>query len=321
LDGLAGKGVAGQRLARDDSPTMPSSQWIVVAALAAVLFVPISLARAAEGDKPAAGGRSAKHPEIVGHRGEPYDAPENTMASFNLAWERHDDVVETDVHLTKDGKLIISHDFNTLRTTGGPRHGGQKLVIAEHTAEELRKLDVGKWKSPVYAGQKMPFLDELLATIPDKPGKRVFIEIKIGPEAAEPVVQAIKTRGLPPEYTAVISFNFDSCAAVKKLMPELQVYYLAQFKADKKSGKQPPTVDELIKMAKGANLDGLDLSYEGPLDAAGVKRIHDAGLKCHVWTIDDVAVAKKFAGYGVDGITTNRSAWLREQLGIADSKD
>jgi hypothetical protein len=40
-----------------------------------------------------------------------------------------------------------------------------------------------------------------------------------------------------------------------------------------------------------------------------------------VWTIDDVAVAKKFAGYGVDGITTNRSAWLREQLGIADSKD
>jgi glycerophosphoryl diester phosphodiesterase len=300
---------------------MPFNHWIVaVVVTVAMLFVPLSLAHAAQADKRPAAGGNGKHPEIVGHRGESYDAPENTMASFNLAWERNDDVVETDVHLTKDGKLIICHDFNTFRVTGGPRHGGINKVIVESTAEELRKLDVGKWKAPAYAGQKMPFLDELLATIPDKPGKRVFIEIKIGPEAAEPVVAAIKSRGLAPEHTAVISFRYDSCAAVKKLMPELQVYYLAQFKPDKKTRKQPPTIDELIKMAKDAHLDGLDLSYDGPLDAAGVKRIHDAGLVCHVWTIDEVAVAKKFAGYGVDGITTNRSAWLREQLGIPDSK-
>jgi glycerophosphoryl diester phosphodiesterase len=287
-------------------------------AAAALLLVPSpsSSARAAEESKAAA----ALQPEIVAHRGESYDAPENTMASFNLAWERGDSTVETDVHLTKDGKLIISHDPNTFRTTGGPRHGGQKLVIAEHTADELRQLDVGKWKAPVWAGQKMPYLDELLASIPDKPGHRVFIEIKIGPEAAEPVVAAIKSRGLAPEHTAVISFKLDSCAAVKKLMPGLQVYFLSDFKADKKTGQQPPTIDELIKMAKDANLDGLDLSYQGPLDAAGVKRIHDAGLKCHVWTIDEVPIAKKFAGYGVDGITTNRSVWMREQLGIADSK-
>src|SRR3954469_16330395 len=184
---------------------MPFNQWIVVAAvIAAVLFVPVSFVSAAEGEKQPAATGTAKHPEIVGHRGESYDAPENTMASFNLAWERHDDVVETDVHLTKDGKLIISHDPHTFRTTGGPRHGGQNLVIAEHTADELRQLDVGKWKAPVWAGQKMPLLEELLATIPDKPGKRVFIEIKIGPEAAAPVVQAIKTAGHKPEHTAVI---------------------------------------------------------------------------------------------------------------------
>jgi glycerophosphoryl diester phosphodiesterase len=89
--------------------------------------------------------RPAKHPEIVAHRGESYDAPENTMASYNLAWERHDDVVETDVHLTKDGKLIICHDFNTFRVTGGPRHGGINKVIVDTPAEALRKLDVGKW--------------------------------------------------------------------------------------------------------------------------------------------------------------------------------
>jgi glycerophosphoryl diester phosphodiesterase len=284
---------------------------------AALLIVPLaSTARAADESKPA----PTRRPEVVAHRGESYDAPENTMAAYNLAWERHVDVVETDVHLTKDGKVIISHDANTFRTTGGPRHGGQKLAIVEQTADALRKLDVGKWKAPVYAGEKMPFLDELLASIPDKAGKRVFIEIKVGPEAAGPVVQAIKSRGLKPERTAVISFKLDSCAAVKKLMPELQVYFLADFRADKKTGRPPPTIDELINMAKENNLDGLDLAYQGPLDAAGVKKIHDAGLACHVWTIDEVPVAKKFAEYGVDGITTNRAAWMREQLGIPDSK-
>jgi glycerophosphoryl diester phosphodiesterase len=285
------------------------------------VLVTIALAmtfhRPAAGAEPAASsaakGGAARKVEIAAHRGESYDAPENTMAAYNLAWERDDDVVETDVHLTKDGKLIISHDANTLRTTGGPRHGGQKLVIAEHTADELRKLDVGKWKAPVWAGERMPLLDELLASIP-KPGKRVFIEIKIGPEAAGPVVQAIKTAGRKPEQTAVISFKLDSCAAVKKLMPELKVYFLAQFTVDKKTGKQPPTVDELIKMAKDANLDGLDLAYKGPVDAAAVKRIHDAGLECYVWTIDELDVAKKFVSAGVDGITTNRAMWLREQL-------
>ena len=84
----------------------------------------------------------------------------------------------------------------------------QVLLLVDHVAEqpvdELRQLDVGKWKAPVWAGQKMPFLSELLDSIPDKPKKRVFIEIKIGPEAAAPVVAAIKSRGLAPEHTAVI---------------------------------------------------------------------------------------------------------------------
>src|SRR3954463_12154728 len=82
-------------------------------ASAALLLAPSasSSARAAEDSKAA----PAHQPEIVAHRGESYDAPENTMASFNLAWERGDSTVETDVHLTKDGKLIISHDPHTLR--------------------------------------------------------------------------------------------------------------------------------------------------------------------------------------------------------------
>src|SRR3954470_5431765 len=120
---------------------------------------------------------SAKKPvEFCAHRGESHDAPENTMAAYRLAWERTD-AAELDVHLTKDGKLILSHDADTARCTGG----AHKLVIKDTTADELRKLDVGSWKDPKYAGEKMPLLEEIVATIPE--GKRLFIEVKIGPEA------------------------------------------------------------------------------------------------------------------------------------------
>jgi glycerophosphoryl diester phosphodiesterase len=261
---------------------------------------------------------SQRKVEIVAHRGESYDAPENTLASFNLAWKRGAaDGVELDWHLTSDGKLITSHDKDTFRTTGGKEHGGTKLVIVEHTAEELQKLDVGKWKGEQFAGEHMPLAAEVLATIPrDQSNRRLFCEIKVGPESTEPLAAAFKAAGYPAAQTCVISFHLDTCASVKKRLPEIKVYYLAVFKEDKKTGKRPPTIDELIKQAKDANLDGLDLSFKSPLDADSVKRIHDAGLKCYVWTVDDPSVAKQMIDIGVDGITTNRAAWLREQLGL-----
>src|SRR5688572_19132601 len=116
----------------------------------------------------------AKPPAVVAHRGESHEAPENTMAAYKLAWERgvH---AETDVHLTKDGKLIICHDADTARLAAGKT----KLIIKDHTADELRKLDVGSFKGPSYAGERMPLLDELLPTIPA--GCKLLIEVKIGP--------------------------------------------------------------------------------------------------------------------------------------------
>jgi glycerophosphoryl diester phosphodiesterase len=61
-------------------------------------------------------------------------------------------------------------------------------------------------------------------------------------------------------------------------------------------------------------VDGLDLSYKGPIDAAFVHDLTGAGMELYVWTVDDPAVAKKLADMGVASITTNRPAWMREQL-------
>ena len=70
--------------------------------------------------------------ELISHRGESADAPENTMAAFRLAWERKVDAIELDVHLTRDGELVVIHDPDTKRTTGVEKK------IKEHTAAELR---------------------------------------------------------------------------------------------------------------------------------------------------------------------------------------
>jgi glycerophosphoryl diester phosphodiesterase len=70
-----------------------------------------------------------------------------------------------------------------------------------------------------------------------------------------------------------------------------------------------------VAKAKEIRADGLDLSASPALDAEYAKAVRAAGLKLYVWTVNDVAVARRMVGLGVDGITTDRPGWLREQLG------
>jgi glycerophosphoryl diester phosphodiesterase len=246
--------------------------------------------------------------ELEAHRGESHDAPENTMTSFNLGWQRNDDACELDIHLTSDGKLIVCHDFDTERTSGKR----VKLTLKEHTLDELRKIDVGSWKDAKFAGEKMPTLDEVLGSIP--PGKRLFIEIKCGPEAVPALAAAIGRAGKTTRQTVIISFNADALAAAKKSLPQLKAYYLSSLKQDKQTKAWSPTVDELIAAAKQIGADGLDVQSKPPLDSQFVKKVKDAGLEMYAWTVDDPGEARRLVEYGVDGITTNRAAWMREQL-------
>src|SRR5262245_52466901 len=109
--------------------------------------------------------------EIVGHRGASYDAPENSLSAMKLAWVQDADGIETDIHLSKDNHIVVMHDYDTKRI------GGVDKKIVDQNWDELQKLEIGAWKDPKYAGEKMPTLDSFLATIPN--GKCIFIEIKI----------------------------------------------------------------------------------------------------------------------------------------------
>jgi glycerophosphoryl diester phosphodiesterase len=153
-------------------------------------------------------------PEIVAHRGESADAPENTLSAFRLAWERGVKAIELDVHLTTDGVLICGHDADMKRTAGSPAR------IKETSAEELRKLDVGSWKGPRWEGERMPTLGEALATLPDD--ARCFIEVKVGPEAVPALVEAVGASGKRPEQLVIISFNAETIAEAKQAAPGAQ---------------------------------------------------------------------------------------------------
>lgn len=242
--------------------------------------------------------------EFIAHRGESHDAPENTLAAFRLAWERNVSTIELDVYQTIDGELIVTHDADTKKTTGVEK------VIKDSTLAELRTLDAGRWKGERFAGEKLPTLREALATIPDR--GRCFIELKTGPEVVPALTKVISASGKRPEQLAIISFNSTTIAETKRRLPQHQAYWIASVKADKKTGVLTPTVDELIAKAKDIKADGLDLSIPPTRDYT--EPVKAAGLKLFIWTINDAETARKFVTLGVDGITTDRAAWLKEQV-------
>ncbi len=243
--------------------------------------------------------------EIIAHRGASFDAPENTLAAMKLGWAQNADGVELDLWLSKDGKLIVFHDKDTKRFEPIAR------AITNLTLAEARQLDVGAWKGEKFNGETIPTLESILATIPK--GKRIVLEIKDGPRLIPEFTRVLKASGVEEKKLVVISFNFASLAASKKDWPQLDHYFLMDYKQDAKTQKFPE-LPPLIKRAKTAGFEGLNFSSKWPLTKEAVSEVKAAGLKMYVWTVDDVEMARALVSAGVDGLTTNRPEWLREQL-------
>lgn len=96
---------------------------------------------------------------LGGHRGDRKNFPENTMAAFRAIVEMGADAIETDVRMTKDGHLVLIHDRDVSRTTNG------QGLVDEMTLEQIRALDAGSWKDPVFCGEAIPTVEEFLEYI------------------------------------------------------------------------------------------------------------------------------------------------------------
>jgi len=231
---------------------------------------------------------------IIAHRGASKQAPENTLPAFELAWKQGADAIEADFRLTEDGHVVCIHDQNTKRTAG------KNLTVAKSTLSELKKLDFGSFKGEQFKGTRIPTLAEVFAGIPE--GKKIFIEIKSGPETLEPIIRALKNSSLKPEQIAIISFKEKILGDCKKLAPHIYTSWLCNIK--KKKGKLSPSFDSVLKTLKDYKIDGLSTSHNY-LNNEMIQTLKKQGTDCHVWTINDARQAKKFIEWGVDSITTD----------------
>jgi len=238
--------------------------------------------------------------KIVAHRGAPFDAPENTVASAKIAWAQNADAVEADIHLTKDGEIIVAHD----PTTKGI--GGRDIRLADLTLAELRSIDVGSRRGRQFAGEKMPTLDELIATVPT--GKKLFVEIKTGPEILPSLGESLARSRATEDSVVLISFNFEALRQAHERWPQYKTLWLVGY------GGESPPIEKIIEQARAADFDGLDLNANWPLDASDVQQIKTAGLQLHVWTVDSSVLASHWIGMGADSITTNIPGLLKELL-------
>lgn len=222
--------------------------------------------------------------EIVAHRGASIEAPENTLAAVELAWQLGSDAVEIDVQLTRDGRLAVIHDATLERTAGIDRR------VRDVDTSELRAIDVGSWKGDTWRGETISELPEVLTTIPT--GGRLFVELKGGADSvAHPVLVSALQRDLAgltssPESIVLISFYPALLRSVKRSLPDFDAFLVVQQKpvtlgldeGRTETNRWTPPIEEIIDVAASSGFDGVDLSNTAAFTRETVASIHEANL-------------------------------------------
>ncbi len=234
--------------------------------------------------------------DIIAHRGCSLEAPENTGPSFSRAWEAGASACELDVRLSRDGQLFVFHDATLDRICGRP---GEAEAL---NWAEIARLDAGAWKDPAWRGVGVPLLSEVLADLP--PCCRLYIETKSGPHIARPLASLLRTSGRRPDEMPLLFLDISVLEIVHATAPEYPAYAGYECAAVSRD-EADSALDGWITHACGLALKGLSLEYAPWLDGGRVARIHDAGLRLLVWTVNEPSVAARCQRDGVDGLITD----------------
>ncbi|MCL6620911.1 MAG: hypothetical protein K6T55_02315 [Syntrophobacterales bacterium] len=214
---------------------------------------------------------------IMGHRGAAGLEPENTLLSIRRALELGVTAVEVDVHLSRDGRLVVIHDDTVDRTTNG------RGRVRDLTFAELRRLDAGK-------GERLPSLEEVADLVAHR--AHLVVEVK-APEAGPVLTDFIRGAGLF-ERVHAISFWHPVVKAMKEEEPRLRTGVLLVGCPADPAG-----------LARAARADALVLHY-AYITPELVAQAHAAQLLVFVWNIDDIETLKPYLALDLDGIGTNR---------------
>ena len=221
--------------------------------------------------------------QVIGHRGAAALAPENTWAGFDRALSIGVDAIETDVHSTSDGELVLIHDKNLSRTTNGSG------VVHESPWSVVKELDAGSWFGPDYAGARIPLLRETLARY----GKRTHLVLEVKQRGIElRVLNLVRDMGLLTQVT-FSSFFFSIVHNLKTQAPTAKVGQL--------------TIDAEPETTRRVLDAGFDqICPPAPfLSRALVTAWKAAGLEVRAWGIKDPAMMRAAIDAGVDGMTVD----------------
>jgi glycerophosphoryl diester phosphodiesterase len=217
-------------------------------------------------------------------------------------------MVECDVHLSKDGQVVVMHDPNVSTTTDGSG------LISELTLAELKKLnDAAKFADKKWSPQVVPTLGEVLDLVKGKVG--IQIEIKNTatggryPGIEKQVIDLINARGMANDVI-VISFDFPTLKEVKVIDSRIKTGALVR--ADWFVLRSPEK-----SVSDAIDPTGADyfMPTASPVNQQIADAAHARGIKMGVWTVDTPAEMKRYAGFGIDAITTNRPDDLKKALG------
>lgn len=228
-----------------------------------------------------------KNVRMVAHRGVSGLEPENSCAAFIAAGNRSYYGIETDVHVTADGRFVIMHDDNTLRTTG------VDMVIEESKYEDLKKLRLlGYDKESTRTDLIIPDLVDYLR-ICKHYGKKAVLELK-NPMSEGHILGILgEIRGVDYLSEVIfISFSLENCLTLRKLLPEQPIQYLVT-----------KVEDGLLETLR-ENHFAVDI-YHKYLTEEHIRTFHDNGIRINVWTCNTEELGGKVVEMGVDFITTN----------------
>jgi glycerophosphoryl diester phosphodiesterase len=212
---------------------------------------------------------------IMGHRGAAALEPENTLLSVSKAMEIGVDAVEVDVHLTKDGELVVIHDETVERTTNG------KGLVSSYSLNELKRLDAGK-------GEQIPTLQEII----ELTDRRVKLVVELKEKGTEKRAVELIGRNNLYDYVCLISFWHRLAKSVKDRDKRIETGVLLV----------GCPLDAAV--AVQACADALVMKYTF-VDGQFVEIAHKEGLKVIIWNIDSPHLVKPYADMGVDGMGSN----------------
>jgi glycerophosphoryl diester phosphodiesterase len=210
----------------------------------------------------------------IGHRGVMGVEPENTLRSFVAAEHAGLDVIELDLHLSKDGALVVLHDEDVDRTTDGSG------AVADKTLAELRALDAGR-------GERIPVFEEVL----DAVRSPLQAEIK-DVAAARVLAEVMRERGLV-DRVEVSSFHDEAVAEIARLVPGVRTALIG-------SHYGPDIVDRAVAVGAPAlclNIRRLTLEI--------VERAREADLRIYGWVVNTQDHLRLVRALGLDGATTD----------------